>query len=393
MGSLAAKEAIRAVIALFPSHHLLNENSMRFRTTGPFLLATAALLVVGATPSHAAEQALITNGPLDLQELQLVGTAAANPDSVSLTRKPEQFSAGALFLKQRLTTRAFQAAFTFKVIPSADGSDSSGDGFTFAIAESPAAIGGNAPGLGYSGIAAGGFAVEFDTWNNGEGFNDPDDNHLGIDLNGSVTSIHAVPLKVEIADGQSHTALISYEDTVQGGHVTVSVDGHLFLDVTDPQIGVPDGYFGFTASTGAATAEHRIESFRLLTLAPVSTANGGVQADAQLGTAVGPKATLKGKLQVTRSTAIRGQMTLTLRERRSTRLRILPDAVVVNADGSATIYGRLRNGIQYEKVRLDVKDLRTLDPVRLLRDNGSPGARWQLVKGKLKVTVPKPATL
>lgn len=362
---------------------------MRFRITGPTFFAAAALLLGGALPSQAAVQALITNGPLDLQELQLVGTAAAGPTAVSLTRKPEQFSAGALFLKQRITTRAFRADFTFRVIPSASGPAGSGDGFTFAIAESPAAVGGNGPGLGYSGIAAGGFAVEFDTWNNGAGFNDPDDNHLGIDLNGNVTSLRTMPLKVEIADGESHTATVSYEDTIEGGHVTVSVDGHLFMDVTDPQIGVPDGYFGFTAATGLATAEHRIESFRLLTVAPPSTAGGLVKANALLGTTVGPKATLKGKLQISKKAVIRGKMTLTLRGPHATVLRILPDAVVVNPDGSANIYGQVRSGFLYQKVRLDVKDLRTLDPVRLLRDDGSPGIRWQLVKGKLKVDVPK----
>jgi hypothetical protein len=371
------------------SLEIVNEKSMRFRTTGSHFLAAAILLLGCAAPSHAAQEALITNGPLDLQDLQLVGTAAANPDSVSLTRKPEQFSAGALFLKQRLTTRAFQAAFTFKVIPSAAGVDSSGDGFTFAIAESPAAIGGNGPGLGYSGISAGGFAVEFDTWDNGDGFNDPDDNHLGIDLNGSVTSLRSAPLKIEIADGLSHTAIVSYEDTVEGGHVTVSVDGNLFLNVTDPQIGVPDGYFGFTASTGLAVAEHRIESFRLLTLAPPTTANGGIKADALLGATVGPKATLKSNLQANKNAVLHGQLTVTLKGRHSTRLRILPDSLVVNPDGSATVYGRTRSGFLEQLVRLDVKDLRSLDPVRLLRDDGALGIRWQLVKRKLKVSVPK----
>jgi hypothetical protein len=362
---------------------------MRLRFTGSLFFAAAALLLGGAAPSHAAVQALITNGPLDLQELQLVGTAVAVPTGVSLTQKPEQYSAGALFLKQRLSTRAFRADFTFKVIPPEGGPNSSGDGFTFAIAESPAAIGANGPGLGYAGISASGFAVEFDTWNNGEGFNDPDDNHLGINLNGNVTSLRTQPLKVEIADGLTHSATISYEDTVEGGHVTVSVDGHLFMDVTDPQIGVPDGYFGFTASNGAATADHRIESFRLLTVAPGSTAGGSIKANALLGTTVGPKATLKGKLQMSAKSVIRGKMTLTLRGRPATTLRILPDAVVVNPDGSATIYGQVRSGIMYEKLRLDVKDLRALDPVRLIRDNGTAGTRWQLVKGKLKVVVPK----
>ncbi|MCC2672576.1 MAG: Legume lectin, beta domain:Protein of unknown function, partial [Armatimonadetes bacterium] len=301
---------------------------MRFRNFTTLFCGLAALLF-GAAPSHAAGQALITNGPLDPLEIQLVGAAHPGADFVSLTRTQDAFSAGALFLKQRISTRAFRADFTFRVVPTQINGDQSADGFTFAIAGSPAAVGGSGPGLGYSAIDAGGFAIEFDTFNNGSNFSDPDGNHLGLNLHGNVNSYHTQPLKIPIDDGLSHTATVTYEDTIEGGHVTVSVDGALFMTVTDPLIDVPDGYFGFTAATGALTAEHRIESFRLLTATPESTAKGEVRANAVLGSTISPKAILKGKVKVTAKAVQSGRMTLTYRTRRPTRHRIVPDSVVV----------------------------------------------------------------
>ena len=363
---------------------------MRFRNFSTLFCGAVALLLGAAQPSLAADQALITNGPLDPLELQLVGAAHQGADFVSLTRTQDTFSAGALFLKQRIATRAFRADFAFRVVPTQISGEQSADGFTFAIAGSPAAVGGSGPGLGYSAIDTGGFAIEFDTYNNGASFNDPDGNHIGLNLHGSVQSYHTESLKIPIDDGLLHTATVTYEDTIQGGHVTVSVDGTLFMTVTDPLIDVPDGYFGFTAATGALTAEHRIESFRLVTAVPQSTPKGEIRANATLGSTTSPKATLKGKVKVTAKAVHSGRMVLTYLNRQRTRYRIDPDAVVVNPDGSATIYGHVMRGFISTLVRLDMKDLRTLDPVRFLRDvAGVPGDRWQKVHGRLQVIVPK----
>jgi len=364
---------------------------MRFRNLKLFLCGAAALLLTAARPAHAND-ALIANGYLDPEELQLVGSAERSPTFVSLTDTDEQGAAGALFLTQRITTRSFRADFKFRVVPGLPGGETSADGFTFAIAESPAAVGGAFADLGYGGIQPGGFAVEFDTWNNGASTSDPDGNHLGIDLNGSVNSHHTVPLPIQIDDGLLHSAIITYQETVQGGHVTVSVDGQLFLDVTDPLIGVPDGYFGFTASTGLGTAEHRIESFRLLTALPASTAGSRIKANALLGSTLSPKAKLVGTVTANRKADPRGRMRLTYRTRRPTHFNILPDAVVVAPNVSATIYGHVAAGLELHLVRLDVKDLRTLDPVRFIRDDGAASDRWQLIRGKLTVRVPKQVT-
>lgn len=362
---------------------------MQFRNFQFVLCGAAALLLAAGQPAHAGNDALIANGYLDAEELQLVGTAHRTPTVVSLTRAEDQGAAGAMFLTQRISTHSFRADFTFRVVPGLPAGETSADGFTFAIAESPAAVGGSFANLGYGGIQPGGFAVEFDTWNNGISTNDPDGNHLGLDLNGSVNSRHTAPLPIQIDDGLLHKAIITYEDTVQGGHVTVSVDSELFMDVTDPLIGVPDGYFGFTAATGGGTAEHRIESFRLLTANPESTAGSRIKANALLGSTLSPKARLKGTVSVTRQADLRGRMRLTYLTRRPTQLNIIPSAVVVHPNGSATIYGRTQSGFQFQLVRLDVKDLRTLDPVRFMQDDGAAPDRWQLVRGKLWVRVPK----
>lgn len=364
---------------------------MRFRNFQLVLCGAAVLLLAAGRPAHAGNDALIANGYLDAEELQLVGTARKAPTLVALTSADQQGAAGAVFLTQRISTHSFRADFTFRVVPGLPGGETSADGFTFAIAESPAAVGGAFADLGYGGIQPGGFAVEFDTWNNGVPTSDPDGNHLGLDLNGSVNSRYAVPLPIQIDDGLPHKAIITYENTVQGGHVTVSVDGELFMDVTDPLIGIPDGYFGFTASTGAGTAEHRIESFRLLTANPESTVGSRIKANALLGSTLSPKARLKGNVSVTRQADVRGRMQLTYLTRRPTRLNITPSAVVVRPDGSASIYGRTQSGFQFQLVRLDVKNLRTLDPVRFIRDDGTASDRWQLVRGKLWVRVPKQA--
>jgi hypothetical protein len=362
---------------------------MRFRNFQLLLGGAAALLLAAGAPAHAGNDALIANGYLDPEELQLVGTAHQAPTAVSLTSADDEGAVGAVFLTQRITTRSFRTDFTFRVIPGLPGGETSADGFTFAIAESAAAVGGAFADLGYGGIQPGGFAVEFDTWRNADPINDPNGNHLGLNLNGSVISRHTTPLPIQIDDGLPHRAIITYEDTVQGGHVTVSVDGELFMDVTDPMIGVPDGYFGFTASTGLGTAEHRIESYRLLTALPESTAGSRVKANALLGSTLSPKARLKGNVSVTRKADVRGRMRLTYLTRRPTRYSITPSAVVVHPNGSASIYGRTQSGFQFQLVRLDVKDLRTLDPVRFIRDDGEASDRWQLVRGKLWVRVPK----
>ena len=158
---------------------------------------------------------------------------------------------------------AFSTYFAFQITGSGGASDTDGlgaDGFTFAVQPNAATAGGVGGGIGYAGIANS-VAVEFDTWFNPG--TDPDGNHVGIDLNGSVVSVVTAPVGTRMNNGAIWYAWIDYNGTTlelrlsqtpaRPSAPTLSQAVNLVT-----VLGTTQAYVGFTSGTGAAFGNHDI---------------------------------------------------------------------------------------------------------------------------------------
>ena len=133
------------------------------------------------------------------------------------------------------------------------------DGFSFIIQNaSKTAIGETGGGLGYQGIGHS-VAIEFDTWDNGFGFNDIVNDHAAFDVDGSMSGIGAPIDLGNIEDGQYHPVTISWNAATHV--ITLSYNGVVIgsqtIDVA-ATVGSDEAYIGFAGSTGAANNLQKI---------------------------------------------------------------------------------------------------------------------------------------
>ena len=167
---------------------------------------------------------------------------------------------------------SFSTSFQFQ-ITGAEGiiSDEDGrgaDGFTFLLATSPTKLGGNGGALGFSGIGPS-VAVEFDTHNNGPTA-DNSGNHVGIDLNGNLTSIVQTSVSPRLNDGNVWFAWIDYSAATQQLEVRVAQASErpaepvvaATVDLA-AVLGQDDAFVGFSAGTGGGGSQkHDIRSWQ-----------------------------------------------------------------------------------------------------------------------------------
>lgn len=173
------------------------------------------------------------------------------------------------------TTFQFQITNAIGIAPA--------DGLTFVLAQNTTGLGGSGGGLGYFGVPNS-VAIEFDTFANGSDPSEPNSNHVGVDVNGSVNSlITATPYGVAPCDfasgylkpgcmsnGNVWTATINYDGAtnklnvfVQDGSAAVQ---HIISDfVIDigAALGTSTAFVGFTSGTGSGAANHDILNWRL----------------------------------------------------------------------------------------------------------------------------------
>ncbi|MBI1930669.1 hypothetical protein HYR99_41285 [Candidatus Poribacteria bacterium] len=189
------------------------------------------------------------------------------PGNVRLTQSSE-WQAGSLFFNTPFQVSAFRARFDFWTGGGA-GEDNNGEGLTFAVLDAavsgPASLGGNGSGLGYEGLS--GLAIEFDTWNSGQ-IDQESENHVGVDINGSVASIFINSSYIPELENSPDVfnVIISF----QNGNIKVFLRNRQIsypwtkvVDFTIPGFVPYRGYFGFTAATGGATNVHEIDNFSL----------------------------------------------------------------------------------------------------------------------------------
>jgi len=162
-------------------------------------------------------------GFLDSSNLTLNGVTAVvtTDDGMILRLTPAQRGqSGSAFSTETVNAAKFSTFFKFRITEPGGNiydcnTEAGADGLVFVIQSVASDIGGGGYGIGYNGIETS-IGVEFDTWCNGAN-HDPNSNHLGIDINGSVNHGEDAPdtLVVEpnFDDGNIWYVWIDYNGT------------------------------------------------------------------------------------------------------------------------------------------------------------------------------------
>jgi len=166
---------------------------------------------------------------------------------------------------------SFSTKFAFNINTPGGSSDVDGqgaDGIVFVVQTVGNNVGGAGGGIGYQGISNS-VGVEFDTWNNGGGDNNSG-NHVGINLNGSMSSSALTAVPGRMNDGVDRFVWVDYDgvnDLLEVRLNTVDLrPGSAMLSFNVDLTGVlgqTDAYVGFTSGTGAAYNNHDILSWEL----------------------------------------------------------------------------------------------------------------------------------
>jgi len=233
----------------------------------------------------------------DASSLNLNGTAsiATNTSGDSVLRLTESGNqglgqAGTAFLNAPFVlggNGTFSTVFDFQITEPAGLDDIDGpgaDGITFVLQSLTSDFGG-APGgyLGYGGTdpaLANSIAIEFDTFFNeyieasqsvtyGD-IRDPDGNHVGVDINGSVWSVATAAFPTRMNDGDVFRAWIDYSGLNQTLEVRLALSG---ARPTDPLLayqidllsvlGTDEVFAGFTGAEAGGIGTHDILSWTL----------------------------------------------------------------------------------------------------------------------------------
>jgi hypothetical protein len=194
---------------------------------------------------------------------QINGNAAVISSSYLRLTPNAGGQAGSAFWKQKVSLPdnfSFATYFVSRMTPG-----SRADGMTFCIQQASNTAGSVGGGLGYQGIPGKSIGIEYDIYDNGEvGGN----NHIALDINGVLHtgSTNVIASPVNLADGTNKYNWIEYNGVTNVLQVRISNTNvrptnptlSVTINLATNFIGVSDVYFGFTAATGGATAEHAV---------------------------------------------------------------------------------------------------------------------------------------
>ncbi len=134
--------------------------------------------------------------------------------------------------------------------------DGGADGIVFVLTTDNTALGGTGGAIGYEVITPS-FAVEMDTWENGNR-SDPAEDHMAIISNGSCD--HALPSNLagpvtlpNIEDCEDHCFFASWDPASQSFSVVLDGNAIAYSGDIAAIAGSTNVFYGFTASTGGAT--------------------------------------------------------------------------------------------------------------------------------------------
>jgi len=225
--------------------------------------------------SPALQAATVINFPdfSSVAGLQLNGNAAQVGSAVRVTPSAG-FQAGSVFSTNPVTLAAdvsFSTRFSFRISNPGGSSDTDGqgaDGLVFVVQTNANNVGGAGGGIGYSGIPKS-VGIEFDTWDNGLGWGDPNGNHVAIDTNGDLGSpLGVAPVGPRMNDGDLWYAWVDYNGVTDALEVRLGDSSTRpaapLVQATVDLPGVLQGtnaFVGFTSGTGSAFGDHDLVSW------------------------------------------------------------------------------------------------------------------------------------
>lgn len=180
------------------------------------------------------------------------------------SQRGSAFSTSAITLASNVS---FSTYFQFRITNSggtADGDGVGADGIVFVLQTVSNTAGGSGGGIGYSGLANS-VGVEFDTYNNLPQFGDPDGNHVGIDLAGSVLSVKTQLEPTRFNNGQIWNAWIDFNGATNllEARWSLSAARPAAAQLSDTVnlasvLGSSTAFAGFTAGTGGGFGDQDI---------------------------------------------------------------------------------------------------------------------------------------
>lgn len=171
-------------------------------------------------------------------------------------------------LTPALTSQAGTAFQTSATIDSANvdirfafymGGGTGADGLSLTVLDADrmtSFVGGLGGGIGYVGLP--GYTVEVDTYYNST--RDPTPaHHISVHVDGDQGRVLAWAALPTMDDAAWHDMRV----TVDGTHLTATIDGEVYIDQAFAELSGFPGYIGFTGATGALTNEHLIGTLRV----------------------------------------------------------------------------------------------------------------------------------
>ena len=242
---------------------------------------TLVLAFLGIATVASAQQVINFPNFCNTSAFTLNGiTASLNPNAQCVLRLTNSTGqSGSAFLTNTFSLASdasFSTFFSFQIPNPVGIGDSDGagaDGIVFTVQTVSNTAGGGGGGIGYSGINPS-VGVELDTFNNSE---PGGGNHIGIDLNGSVTSVVSLAIPGRFNDGAVWYVWVDYNGVTDLLEARVSTTpvrpaaAAVSTTVNLPVVlGTTNAFVGFTSGTGGGGGTHEILSWNLIgSFAPI----------------------------------------------------------------------------------------------------------------------------
>jgi hypothetical protein len=198
---------------------------------------------------------------------QFSGDAVVKNGRLRLTRDRYNLNgAGIYHTPQNLDdTRSFSAYFAFRMWHPSGSTERGADGLAFVVQNEVTSMSDEGKDMGYRG-AGQSLNIEFDTFENG-GFKDPNNNHVGINVNGDAKSLAAAKAPFIMNDGNIYHAWVDYDGSQHLLQIRLSATAQRPEEpILSYAINLEEQlnsavFVGFTAATGGCRQQHEVQSF------------------------------------------------------------------------------------------------------------------------------------